>query len=190
MFLAHTLDAAISTATFVEQELRDPNYKGAEGRELWFMWVAIIEHTLQHCGIQTSARSDSDKQQKQSIFVDFVEQIQSYLPPDCRKYHTGGSIAKGIQRARGEYPSRGLDIVLLFLVEFSLGWVEMKDGRAKKTRLFGRDAHRLAYYYPQGSVPTVKHASAAAELTSFVNQLSETDANNGGSRERKRAKKA
>jgi hypothetical protein len=68
MFLAHTLDAAISAATFVEQELRDPNYKGAEERELWFMWVAVIEHTLRDCGIQTSARSDSDKQQKQSRF--------------------------------------------------------------------------------------------------------------------------
>jgi hypothetical protein len=188
-FLAHALDAAVAAAVFVEQELSDPNYKGAESRELWFMWVALIEHTLCGCDIHTSARNDSDKQQTASPFVRFIEELQRQLPADCQKYGTTNSIAKGIQRARKEFSRVALEIINSVLIMFSLGWVELDATGIKRTRRFGTYADRLAYYYPPMNQP-LKFARDIIDLAEAL-----TKANNANGldarkeREQKRARK-
>jgi hypothetical protein len=189
-FLARILDAAIAAAKYVEQELNNPAYEGAETHELWFMWVALIEHTLRHCDIHTSARSDSDKQQTASPFVQFIEGLQRQLPADCQKYRTANSIAKGIQRARREFSAVALDVILLILIAHRLGWVEFDDGTVKATGRFGTNADRLVDYFPEGDQPTVTSVRDIIDVSKAL--IKATDAGGVGGRkerEEKRAKK-
>jgi hypothetical protein len=101
-FLAKILDAAIASSKLTVQEIRDPHFSGSREKELWFIWVALLRKVLSRSGFHTSAAS-GDKSATDSPFVKFIEELQTWLPEDCRKRKTAGSIAKGIQDAWRKY---------------------------------------------------------------------------------------
>jgi len=83
--LANVIDGAIAIAEYVEQELSNPLYKSPRDlRAFWFFWVDTVRYYVQSVGIKATASTDTDKQTKQSPFVEFIALLRE---KNCVHYH-------------------------------------------------------------------------------------------------------
>ena len=122
-FFAEVLDVAIASGKLSIQDIQDPQFAGSREKELWFVWVALLRKVISHAGFYTSAAS-GHKSATDSPFVKTVQELQTWLPADCRKRKTTASIAKGIQDAARKYGDlKTMDLVEL-LFYWGTGWTD------------------------------------------------------------------
>jgi hypothetical protein len=151
LFLAHAMDAALAACEWVIQELKSPIYEGRWLGELWPWWAALLIHILQDHGIPTTASSATDKQTTDSNLVQFVLGLQEYLPAECRRYKTSGSMVKGIQKAR-TLIEPNMHISLIALLGIALGGLQIVKTQTgtkfKRTQKFWSAYQQLGFFYP------------------------------------------
>ncbi len=119
VYLDHALSLALDTTDYIVQQINRNNAETKDD-EMWFVWVAMIEGALNHCGIRTTAAS-GDKQHNYSPFVLFVQKLQEVLPVACHKRLSVGSIAKGIQLSRDKFGHIGPRALLFILLGCGIG---------------------------------------------------------------------
>ena len=136
-FLDWALEGAIAASEFAVRELTAPSYPGTRESEMWFIWVALVEHAVRLDRIRTTAGSGSDKRHSVSPFVAFILELQTLLPKKCWRRETPDSVAKGIQTARKNFFGRKLrrDAAILMMFGSGLGGHYFSDRNGLRPRL-------------------------------------------------------
>jgi hypothetical protein len=120
-FLATVLDIAMATSTYF-LKVATNYFSDMTESQRWLLWAAVVARIADDEGVRVSAAS-TNKTKRDSSFVAFVRELQSWLSERKRLRKTSESLAKGIQIARTKYGNVGSDeLIMMFLIwQFGLG---------------------------------------------------------------------
>jgi hypothetical protein len=84
------------------RELDDTKDQGFSRGEAWDRWIVQLTSIAEKHGLPRRVRKDSDKQSGRhaSPFVEFVWELQQFVPKTHRREHSRGAVADAVVKAR------------------------------------------------------------------------------------------
>jgi hypothetical protein len=84
------------------RELDDTKDQGFSRGEAWDRWIVQLTSIAEKHGLPRRVRKDSDKQSGRhaSPFVEFVWELQQFVPKTHRREHSRGAVAEAVVKAR------------------------------------------------------------------------------------------
>jgi hypothetical protein len=84
------------------RELDDAKDQGFSKGEAWDRWIVQLTSIAEKHGLPRRVRKDSDKQSGRhaSPFVEFVWELQQFVPKTHRREHSRGAVAEAVVKAR------------------------------------------------------------------------------------------
>jgi hypothetical protein len=93
---------AQKTAQFALDRLSGEDRSGRIELDQWAAWACIVTKALRTTGLKITGKS-LDKSNQESPYVNVMQLLQSWLPPECQRHKTYDSMRKGVQEANKKF---------------------------------------------------------------------------------------
>ena len=87
-FFLDLLDGALALSDFAEEALKTESALSFSEFSMWDLWVVKLTEIAKRHDLPFAARKDSTNKRKPGVripFVDFVRELQKYIPDECRR---------------------------------------------------------------------------------------------------------
>jgi hypothetical protein len=93
---------AQKTAELALDKLSGEDRSGRIEVDQWAAWACIVTKALRTTGLKISGKS-LDKSNQESVYVNVMQLLQSWLPSECQRHSNYESMRKGLQTANKKF---------------------------------------------------------------------------------------